>query len=77
VDAEFGIVVRSDLKGGGLGERLLRHMADYLRARGTQALTATVLAENDRMLALARDLGFTVGARTADGTREIRLPLAA
>jgi hypothetical protein len=34
-----------------------------------------VLAENRRMLSLARELGFTVGARTVDDTRDIRLPL--
>ena len=75
IAAEFGIVVRSDLKGGGLGERMMRKMIGYLQARGTQVLTATVLAENTRMLELARDLGFEIGARSADGVREIRLPL--
>ncbi|MCP5284811.1 MAG: bifunctional acetate--CoA ligase family protein/GNAT family N-acetyltransferase, partial [Burkholderiaceae bacterium] len=49
VGAEFGIVVRSDLKGGGLGERLLRKLITYHRSRGTQVLTAEVLAENVRM----------------------------
>ncbi|MBT9487317.1 MAG: bifunctional acetate--CoA ligase family protein/GNAT family N-acetyltransferase [Rubrivivax sp.] len=76
-EAEFGIVVRSDLKGGGLGRRLLQHLADYQRARGTGALTATVLAENGRMLALARGMGFTVGPRGADGVCALRLPLQA
>ena len=75
IEAEFGIVVRSDLKGGGLGERMMRKMIGYLQGRGTQVLTATVLAENTRMLELARDLGFEVGARSADGVREVRLPL--
>jgi acetyltransferase len=75
VEAEFGIVVRSDLKGSGLGERLMGKLIDYLRARGTQVLTALVLSENHRMLSLARDLGFTIGARDEDGTRAIRLPL--
>ena len=75
--AEFGIVVRSDLKGGGLGERLMQKMIGYLRARGTQRLTAVVLNENARMLDLARDLGFRKGHRTADGTRDIHLDLQA
>ncbi len=75
IEAEFGIVIRSDLKGGGLGVRLLRKLADYQRARGTQALTALALAENERMLALAQDMGFTVGERTDDGTRPLRLLL--
>ncbi len=57
-DAEFGIVVRSDLKGGGLGLIMMRKLIDYLRARGTRRLIATVLHENTRMLELAQDLGF-------------------
>jgi acetyltransferase len=57
-DAEFGIVVRSDLKGGGLGQRLMQKLIDCLRARGTHRLVATVLQENTRMLELARELGF-------------------
>jgi acetyltransferase len=58
VDAEFGIVVRSDLKGGGLGRILMEKLIRHLRERGTQRLLATVLAENRRMLELAHELGF-------------------
>ena len=58
VDAEFGIVVRSDLKGGGLGELMMKKLIRHLRERGTRRLVATVLRENTRMLELARDLGF-------------------
>ncbi len=58
VDAEFGIIVRSDLKGEGLGELLMRKLITYLRGRGTRRLVATVLKENARMIELARDLGF-------------------
>ncbi|MBC8056942.1 MAG: bifunctional acetate--CoA ligase family protein/GNAT family N-acetyltransferase, partial [Rhizobiales bacterium] len=54
IDAEFGIIVRSDLKGTGLGVLLMRKLIDTLRAQGTQQLVATVLAQNDRMLAVAR-----------------------
>jgi len=76
-DAEFGIVVRSDLKGGGLGEHLMRKLIDYLRARGTQRLVATVLRENTRMLDLATGLGFTTeAAQPDDDTCAIQLPLA-
>ena len=57
-DAEFGVIVRSDLKGGGLGRRLMRKMIGHLRGRGTQRLVGTVLRENAGMLELARALGF-------------------
>jgi acetyltransferase len=75
-DAEFGIVVRSDLKGGGLGERLMRKLIAFLQGRGTQRLVATVLKENARMLELARDLGFVHDAeQPEDDTRAIHLML--
>jgi len=57
-EAEFAITVRSDLKGGGLGELLMRKLIHYFRDRGTQRMVAYVLKENDRMLDLARQLGF-------------------
>lgn len=62
INAEFGIVVRSDLKGAHLGELLMRRIIDYQRGHGTKKLVATVLAQNARMLELARQLGFTESA---------------
>lgn len=56
--AEFGVIVRSDLKGSGLGHRLMSKMIDHLRARGTRRLVGTVLSINHGMLELARALGF-------------------
>ena len=66
-DAEFGIIVRSDLKGTGLGPLLMHKLIDTLRAHGTQRLVATVLAQNSGMLALAREMGFERGPADADG----------
>ncbi|MFO1325811.1 MAG: acetate--CoA ligase family protein [Rubrivivax sp.] len=78
VDAEFGIVVRSDLKGGGLGELLMKKLVRHLRERGTRRLVATVLRENARMLELARDLGFGEPEGVeGDETVSIALPLHA
>jgi acetyltransferase len=78
VEAEFGIIVRSELKGEGLGELLLQQMIDYLRQHGTQRLVATVLSENNRMLQLARELGFAESPNPDEpGTRWIELPLQA
>jgi len=74
VDAEFGIVVRSDLKGGGLGATMMNKLIRYLRSRGTHRLVGTVLAENRRMLELAQELGFGADP-PQDGTVAIHLPL--
>ncbi|MCB1999544.1 MAG: GNAT family N-acetyltransferase, partial [Rhodoferax sp.] len=76
IDAEFGIIVRSDLKGQGLGRLMMDKLIRTLRAQGTQRLVATVLNDNKRMLALQRDLGFVaVADPDADGTRAIALDL--
>jgi acetyltransferase len=58
VQAEFGILIRSDTKGAGLGRRLMDKLIAFLRGRGTQRLVATVLTENAPMLQLAARLGF-------------------
>jgi acetyltransferase len=57
------IIVRSDLKGRGIGACLMRLLIDYARARGYGTLIGEVLAENAAMLALARDLGFSATNR--------------
>ena len=75
-DAEFGIIVRSSLKGEGLGELLMHKLIRTLRERGTRRLVATVLTDNQRMLDLARGLGFTLlPALSGDDTRQLSLDL--
>ncbi|HEY2925374.1 bifunctional acetate--CoA ligase family protein/GNAT family N-acetyltransferase [Piscinibacter sp.] len=66
VDAEFAIVVRSDLKGRGLGHLLMRKMIDFLTRRGTQRMVGYVLRENEAMRELARSQGFAVDASGSD-----------
>ncbi|WP_431777520.1 N-acetyltransferase family protein [Ottowia caeni] len=58
IGAEFGIILRPDLKGGGLGRILMDKLIRYLKAAGTQQLTAIVLTENGRMRKLGQALGF-------------------
>lgn len=57
--AEFALIVRSDLKGRGLGSLLLATLERYLRQRGTQAVFGRVLRANGAMLRLAEAAGFT------------------
>ncbi len=76
ISAEFGVIIRSDLKGGGLGRLLMDKLITYLRAHGTQQLVATVLRENSRMLELAHLLGFRNAEHQEDSsTRSIVLDL--
>jgi acetyltransferase len=75
-DAEFGILVRSDLKGAGIGWRLMTKLIDYQRSRGTQRLVASVLRDNRPMLEFCDRLGFRPAAQQPDPTaRRIELAL--
>ena len=73
--AEFAIVVRSDLKGLGLGKRLLTKMIDYCRQRGTREMVGQILAANHRMLSLANSLHFDAHAIADEEAVEVRLSL--
>jgi acetyltransferase len=74
--AEFGVIVRSDLKGGGLGRLLMDKLVRTLRANGTQRIVGTVLKENRRMRELARVLGFVESPMPEDAALvHIELPL--
>ena len=77
IEAEFGVIVRSELKGSGLGLLLMQKMIAYLRMQGTKTLVATVLSHNERMLKLAHELGFQVQApeQEGQGTKSIYLTL--
>ena len=55
---EFSIVVRSNLKGQGLGGVLMAKMIAYCRARGTQLMIGQVLRDNRRMRDFVATLGF-------------------
>ena len=76
VQAEFAIIVRSDLKRHGLGRLLLERMIEYLRARGTQRVVGETLVDNAGMRDLARSLGFALSFDATHGTtrlsRELR-----
>jgi acetyltransferase len=73
--AEFSIVIRSDMKGQGLGSNLLRKMVAYCRERGTGRMFGEVLAENRQMLQMARAFGFEVKRTEENGVMSINLPL--
>jgi len=56
--AEFAIMVRSRLKGHGLGWLLMRRVIDYAREKGLRRIYGDVLAENTSMLQMCAELGF-------------------
>lgn len=74
-EAEFGIAIRSDLKGQGLGRILMAKMIDYCRANGTRHLVGWTLPQNRGMANLARSLGFTVRFDAEEEVLDMRLAL--
>ncbi|HUC62170.1 MAG TPA: bifunctional acetate--CoA ligase family protein/GNAT family N-acetyltransferase [Alphaproteobacteria bacterium] len=56
--AEYAIVVRTDLKGHGLGQFLMERIIAYATARGIRRIYGDVLRENANMLNLCHALGF-------------------
>lgn len=73
--AEFAMAVRSELKGIGLGGKLLQKMIDYCRAQGTRELIGCTMLENTGMANLARKLGFSVKFNRDDGLIDMSLTL--
>lgn len=59
-DAELAIMVRSDMKGSGLGYCLMEKILDYARSTGIRHVFADVLRENHRMVKMAEELGFAI-----------------
>jgi acetyltransferase len=57
---EYAILLRSDLKGRGLGWMLMQLIIEYARSEGLKYIAGDVLAENTVMLAMCRDLGFEI-----------------
>lgn len=57
---EYAILVRSDLKGHGLGWQLMRLIIDYAYGEGLRCIEGQVLRENTTMIAMCQDLGFTI-----------------
>ena len=63
---EFAILVRSDLKGHGLGWLLIHMIIEYARSEGIGTIEGQILRENTSMLAMCRDLGFEIMADPND-----------
>ncbi len=57
-EAEFAIIIRSDLHRQGLGRLLMHKVIGHLRATGTRRMVGEVLPENRGMSALALSMGL-------------------
>ena len=61
-NGEYAILLRSDLKGKGLGWALMQLIIEYARSEGLKIISGDVLQENVVMLDMCRQLGFEVKA---------------
>lgn len=75
---EYAVLVRSALKGRGLGWLLMRRMIDYARAIGLARVHGQVLAENATMLRMCEELGFEIADEPGEAAiKLVTLPLGA
>ncbi|MCW8329418.1 bifunctional acetate--CoA ligase family protein/GNAT family N-acetyltransferase [Photobacterium sp. SDRW27] len=74
-EAEFAILVRSDLKGVGLGNILMNKIIRYCKQRGLQRITGMTMPSNRGMIMLAQKVGFEIDIQMEDGIVEMLLPL--
>jgi RimJ/RimL family protein N-acetyltransferase len=73
---EYAILLRSDLKGRGLGWALMQMIIEYGKSEGLAQITGEILNENSVMLKMCRELGFEVKTNPADlGVYEVALVL--
>jgi len=75
-NAEFAILLRSHLKGHGLGWLMMKHMIACAKAKGLKAVHGQVLDENATMLTMCAELGFHIADDPLErGIRHVTLPL--
>jgi acetyltransferase len=63
---EYAILLRSDLKGHGLGWALMQMIIEYGKSEGLTQITGQILQENSVMLKMCRELGFQVKTNLED-----------
>lgn len=74
--AEYAVMVRSDMKGQGLGYILMNKILDYARSRSIKEVYGEVLRENTNMLNMCRALGFVRKENLDEpGVVEVRIEL--
>ena len=73
---EYAILLRSDLKGRGLGWALMQRIIEYAKSEGLSRIDGQILQENSVMLKMCRELGFKVKTDAEDrGVCDVTLML--
>jgi RimJ/RimL family protein N-acetyltransferase len=63
---EYAVLLRSELKGKGLGWELMQLIIEYAKSIGLDRITGQILQENSVMLKMCRELGFEVKTDAED-----------
>jgi RimJ/RimL family protein N-acetyltransferase len=74
-EAEFAILLRSRLKGHGLGWLMMKHMIAYAKDKGLKTVHGQVLAENATMLQMCGELGFHIADDAERNVKRVTLPM--
>ena len=73
---EYAILLRSDLKGRGLGWTLMQLIIEYAKSEGLRCIDGQILQENSVMLKMCRELGFKIRPDAEDrGVCDVTLAL--
>ena len=73
---EYAILLRSSLKGRGLGWALMQLIIEYAKSEGLRRVDGQILQENSVMLKMCRELGFKVKTNAEDrGVCDVTLVL--
>ena len=74
---EYAILLRSDLKGKGLGWDLMQLIIEYAKSKGLRRITGQILQENSVMLKMCREFGFKLKTDPGDrGVCDVTLTLS-
>ena len=75
-NAEYAVLVRSDLKGRGIGWQLMELIIRYARSEKLKRIEGQVLRENTTMLDMCQQLGFQIADDPSDkALKVVRLEL--
>ena len=75
-NAEFAILMRSRLKGHGIGWLLMKHMIEFSKHKDLKTVQGQVLSENTTMLTMCAELGFHIADDSDDpGVKTVTLPV--
>jgi acetyltransferase len=67
---EFAVLVADNFQNSGLGTKFMKTLIEIGQKTGLKSIYGTVLAENNRMLTLAKEFNFDIGANS-DGEVKI------